>query len=92
MLEALRLEAPGARVIWVSSCEVYGTPAERPIADVDVRVMPRHIDAIADVARANKWTVLEHVSMYYNVVLEVSGVLIDVDVTVRAPSGSARDR
>ena len=33
MLEALRLEAPGARVVWVSSCEVYGTPQELPVSE-----------------------------------------------------------
>jgi GDP-4-dehydro-6-deoxy-D-mannose reductase len=31
MLEALRLEAPRARVIWVSSCEVYGPPDRLPV-------------------------------------------------------------
>ncbi len=33
VLEALRLEAPSARVVWVSSCEVYGTSATLPIAE-----------------------------------------------------------
>jgi GDP-4-dehydro-6-deoxy-D-mannose reductase len=32
-LEALRLEAPDARVVWVSSCEVYGTPQELPVSE-----------------------------------------------------------
>ncbi len=31
MLEALRLEAPAARVVWVSSCQVYGAPASQPV-------------------------------------------------------------
>jgi GDP-4-dehydro-6-deoxy-D-mannose reductase len=33
VLEAVRLEAPGARVVWVSSCEVYGTSARLPIEE-----------------------------------------------------------
>lgn len=33
MLEGLRLEAPGARIVWVSSCEVYGTSAHLPIKE-----------------------------------------------------------
>ncbi len=33
MLEALRLDAPEARVVWVSSCEVYGTPRELPVTE-----------------------------------------------------------
>ncbi|MGI8505403.1 MAG: GDP-mannose 4,6-dehydratase [Solirubrobacteraceae bacterium] len=31
VLEALRHEAPRARVLWVSTCEVYGAPAALPI-------------------------------------------------------------
>ncbi|MGI8903629.1 MAG: GDP-mannose 4,6-dehydratase [Solirubrobacteraceae bacterium] len=33
MLEALRLEAPAARVVWVSSCEVYGAPERLPVRE-----------------------------------------------------------
>jgi GDP-4-dehydro-6-deoxy-D-mannose reductase len=33
VLEAIRLEARGARVVWVSSCEVYGSPATLPILE-----------------------------------------------------------
>jgi GDP-4-dehydro-6-deoxy-D-mannose reductase len=33
LLEAVRDHAPGARVVWVSSSEVYGTVSEMPIAE-----------------------------------------------------------
>jgi GDP-4-dehydro-6-deoxy-D-mannose reductase len=33
VLEALRLEAPDARVVWVSTCEVYGVPAQLPLTE-----------------------------------------------------------
>lgn len=33
LLEALRHEVAGARVVWVSSCEVYGAPAELPTTE-----------------------------------------------------------
>jgi GDP-4-dehydro-6-deoxy-D-mannose reductase len=33
VLEAIRHEASGARVVWVSSCEVYGPPAAVPIPE-----------------------------------------------------------
>ena len=33
LLEALRWEAPRARVVWVSSCEVYGIPSSLPIPE-----------------------------------------------------------
>jgi GDP-4-dehydro-6-deoxy-D-mannose reductase len=33
VLEALRLEAPGARIVWASSCEVYGPPQRLPLTE-----------------------------------------------------------
>jgi GDP-4-dehydro-6-deoxy-D-mannose reductase len=33
VLEALRHDAPGARVIWVSTCEVYGMPETLPLRE-----------------------------------------------------------
>jgi GDP-4-dehydro-6-deoxy-D-mannose reductase len=33
MLESLRLEAAGTRIIWASSCEVYGAPERLPIEE-----------------------------------------------------------
>lgn len=33
LLEAVRCHAPSARVVWVSSCEVYGAPATLPVPE-----------------------------------------------------------
>lgn len=33
VLEAIRREAPGARVVWVSTCEVYGVPESLPLTE-----------------------------------------------------------
>jgi GDP-4-dehydro-6-deoxy-D-mannose reductase len=33
VLEALRLEAPEVRTVWVSTCEVYGVPEELPLTE-----------------------------------------------------------
>ncbi len=33
VLEAMRLHAPGARMVWVSTCEVYGVPDALPLAE-----------------------------------------------------------
>jgi GDP-4-dehydro-6-deoxy-D-mannose reductase len=33
MLEAVRLDAPTARVLWVSSCQVYGEPDQLPVQE-----------------------------------------------------------
>ncbi|MDQ6744856.1 MAG: GDP-mannose 4,6-dehydratase [Actinomycetota bacterium] len=49
LLEALRLEAPGALVVWVSSCEVYGNPARLPISE-DAPVQPASPYAVSKAA------------------------------------------
>jgi GDP-4-dehydro-6-deoxy-D-mannose reductase len=41
LLEALRHEAPAARVIWVSSCQVYGEPERVPV-DEDAPLRPEN--------------------------------------------------
>jgi GDP-4-dehydro-6-deoxy-D-mannose reductase len=33
LLEAIRISAPSARIVWVSSCEVYGPPAQLPVPE-----------------------------------------------------------
>lgn len=33
LLEAVRRRAPDSRVVWVSSCEVYGTPSSLPVTE-----------------------------------------------------------
>jgi GDP-4-dehydro-6-deoxy-D-mannose reductase len=49
LLEALRHEAPGARVVWVSSCEVYGAPATLPVAE-DAPLAPANPYAVSKTA------------------------------------------
>jgi GDP-4-dehydro-6-deoxy-D-mannose reductase len=49
VLEALRLDAAEARVVWVSTCEVYGTPAQPPIAE-DAPVHPANPYAVSKTA------------------------------------------
>jgi GDP-4-dehydro-6-deoxy-D-mannose reductase len=46
LLEGLRLEAPEARVVWVSSCEVYGVSATLPIEE-DAPVQPANPYAVS---------------------------------------------
>lgn len=46
MLEALRVQAPGARVVWVSSGEVYGAPASLPV-DEDAPLQPANPYAVS---------------------------------------------
>jgi GDP-4-dehydro-6-deoxy-D-mannose reductase len=49
VLEALRLDAPRARVVWVSSCEVYGRPASLPVGE-DAPVAPANPYAVSKTA------------------------------------------
>jgi GDP-4-dehydro-6-deoxy-D-mannose reductase len=49
VLEALRLEAPDSRTVWVSSCEVYGTPSSVPIPE-DAPLAPANPYAVSKLA------------------------------------------
>jgi GDP-4-dehydro-6-deoxy-D-mannose reductase len=49
VLEALRHESPRARVVWVSSCELYGAPATLPVAE-DAPVSPTNPYAVSKTA------------------------------------------
>jgi GDP-4-dehydro-6-deoxy-D-mannose reductase len=49
VLEAVRHEAPEARVVWVSSCEVYGPPASLPVHE-DAPLAPANPYAVSKAA------------------------------------------
>jgi GDP-4-dehydro-6-deoxy-D-mannose reductase len=49
VLEAVRFQAPEARVIWVSSCEVYGSPTVLPIPE-HAPLMPANPYAVSKLA------------------------------------------
>ncbi len=49
LLEAIRYEAPGARVIWVSTCEVYGDPMVLPTPE-DAPLHPANPYAVSKAA------------------------------------------
>lgn len=49
VLEALRAEAPDARTVWVSSCEVYGSPTAVPIPE-DAPLAPANPYAVSKLA------------------------------------------
>jgi GDP-4-dehydro-6-deoxy-D-mannose reductase len=46
MLESLRAAAPATRIVWVSSCEVYGTPEQLPVAE-DAALKPANPYAVS---------------------------------------------
>jgi len=49
LLEALRSHAPDARIVWVSSCEVYGDPESLPVRE-DARLAPANPYAVSKAA------------------------------------------
>jgi GDP-4-dehydro-6-deoxy-D-mannose reductase len=49
VLEALRLEVPHARTVWVSTCEVYGSPSALPILE-DAPLAPANPYAVSKLA------------------------------------------
>ncbi len=49
VLEALRHEAPDARVVWVSSCQVYGSPEQLPV-DESGALSPQNPYAVSKAA------------------------------------------
>ncbi len=56
LLEALRLEAPEARVLWTSSCEVYGSPERLPVTE-EAPLQPANPYAVSKVAGEQLTTV-----------------------------------
>ncbi len=49
LLEAVRSHAPDAHLVWVSSCEVYGSPVRLPIEE-DARLTPANPYAVSKAA------------------------------------------
>jgi GDP-4-dehydro-6-deoxy-D-mannose reductase len=49
LLEALRRYAPGAHIVWASSCEVYGTSGSLPITE-DAQISPANPYAVSKAA------------------------------------------
>ncbi len=49
VLEAVRLGSPGARVVWASSCEVYGVSDQLPLTE-DARLAPANPYAVSKTA------------------------------------------
>ena len=49
LLEAIRVQSPSARVVWVSTCEVYGNPASLPLFE-DAPLQPANPYAVSKAA------------------------------------------
>ena len=49
VLDAVRLDAPSARIVWVSSCEVYGAPERLPVRE-EAPVNPANPYAVSKTA------------------------------------------
>src|SRR5258708_7564750 len=69
----------------VTAYTLYDDPAERAISDVDVRIRPRDYERVGQLARRRGWRFVEVKRAYKNYVLEVEGVLVDVECHVGPP-------
>jgi hypothetical protein len=69
----------------VSAVTLYDDPAERPLTDVDVRVVPADVARVADLCRERGWPIVQRMRSYVNLVTIVDRVYIDVEGCVGAP-------
>jgi len=63
----------------VTSALLYDDPSERPMFDVDVRVLPEDHARVAELARNRGWHVRESSRVYKNHTLVIDGVEVDVE-------------
>jgi Uncharacterised nucleotidyltransferase len=69
----------------VTAYELYEQPWERPISDIDLRVRREDVSRVLSVADKARWKVLVDAPAYSNVVIEVAGLMVDVEGTVGPP-------
>ena len=63
----------------------YRDVAERPICDVDIRVVPRDLDRLVVAGQRAGWELLRHSRPYQNVVFGICGRSLDVEASVGPP-------
>lgn len=69
----------------VSAVTLYDDPADRPLTDVDVRVVPSDVRRVARLCRDRGWPIVQRMRSYANLVTVVDGVYVDVEGTVGPP-------
>ena len=69
----------------VTAYELYQDVAERPISDIDLRVVPEHLDRVAAVVAEGGWELLRYSKPYENIVFRVNGLCVDVEASVGPP-------
>jgi hypothetical protein len=84
-----RLEAAGIASLLVKGVvtahELYNDPGERPIRDIDLRVVPERFEDLLRVARQERWTLRSCSKPYRNVVIGLGNVEVDVECAVGPP-------
>ena len=69
----------------VTAHQLYAEPWQRPIADIDVRIEPRHLGRVREAGRRAGWQELSWAPAYCNIVFDVSGIMVDVEGTIGPP-------
>ncbi len=63
----------------VSGRMLYDDPAERPLTDVDMRVLPRDVARIVKLAKRRGWPIVQRMRTYANVMVSIDGADVDVE-------------
>lgn len=88
-LAALSSQVGGERILAVKGVVtarwLYGDPAERPMADVDVRVRPSDLARVRRGAIALGWTVRQASRAYGTLQIDAGGIDVDVETTIGPP-------
>ncbi len=87
------LDAAGVRALAVkgvvTSGWLYDDAAERPLTDLDLRIVPADLARVLGVAARNGWRVERHLRTYRSAVLEVDGIGVDVESGLGPPGVSS---
>jgi hypothetical protein len=69
----------------VSAYAIYGDPAERPLADIDLRARPSDFDRIVRMARSRGWEVVTGTPRLWEAIFTVDGWQVDLECTLGPP-------
>ena len=69
----------------VTAYELYRDVTERPISDIDLRVVPQDLEQVAAVIAEAGWELLRYSKPYENIVFRVDGLCLDVEASVGPP-------
>ncbi len=83
-LETVQIQVLAVKGL-VTAATLYDDPAERPMSDVDLRILPEHVARATDIGRRLGWGV-PHTSRIYPIVsFDVEGIRVELEGAVGPP-------